>query len=72
MQRECPTASIDDQVESALQRLTHGATLPVLSGRDLVGVLTAENVSEFLSLRAAAGATSHAPRSGQPSSSRPA
>jgi Zn-dependent protease/CBS domain-containing protein len=72
MQRECPTASIDDQVESALQRLTHGATLPVLSGRDLVGVLTAENVSEFLSLRAAAGATSHAPRSAQPSSSRPA
>lgn len=59
MQREYPTASVDDQVESALQQLTHGATLPVMNGRDLVGVVTAENVSEFLSLRAAADDTTH-------------
>jgi Zn-dependent protease/CBS domain-containing protein len=59
MQREYPTASVDDRAESALERLssTRGTTLPVLSGRDLVGVVTAENVSEFLSLRAATGGT---------------
>jgi Zn-dependent protease/CBS domain-containing protein len=55
MQRDVPTASVDDQAQSALERLGHtrSAALPVLNGRDLVGVLTAENLSEFLSLRAA-------------------
>jgi Zn-dependent protease len=57
MERDCPTASVDDPAETALERLraTRGTTLPVLRDQALVGVLTAENVSEFLSLRAAAG-----------------
>jgi Zn-dependent protease/CBS domain-containing protein len=55
MQRDCPTASIDDQAESVMARLatTREATLPVMSGRTVAGVLTADNVAEFLSLRAA-------------------
>jgi Zn-dependent protease/predicted transcriptional regulator len=57
MQRDYPTASVDDQAEAALEQLTHGTTLPVMNGADLVGVVTAENVSEFLSLRAASGET---------------
>ncbi len=61
MQRDCLTASVDDQAESAMERLgtAREATLPVMSGRALVGVLTAENVSEFLSLRAATAGNGH-------------
>ena len=63
MQRDTPTASIDDEAQSAVERLaaTRTASLPVLNGRDLVGVLTAENLSEFLSLRAATGGNGHRP-----------
>ena len=56
MQRTFSTASVDDAAESALERLAtgRGVAVPVMRGDALVGVLTAENVSEFLSLRAAA------------------
>jgi Zn-dependent protease/CBS domain-containing protein len=55
MQRDFPTASVDDPPESALERLrgAQGGTMPVLRGQELVGVLTSDNVSEFMSLRAA-------------------
>jgi len=55
MQRDFPTVSLDDTAESALEMLNaaRGTALPVVRGRELVGVLTAENVSEFLTLRAA-------------------
>ena len=56
MQRRFSTASVDDQTESAVERLTatRNPALPVMRGTELVGVLTADNVSEFLALRAAA------------------
>lgn len=56
MQRNISTASVDDTAQSAVERLVSERTtsLPVMNGRDLVGVLTTENLSEFLSLRAAA------------------
>ena len=64
MRREVPTASVDDRADSALERLgtARGAALPVLRGRQLVGVLTGENVSEFLSLKAAIEGRGRAPR----------
>ena len=62
MQRDTPTASVDDEAQSAVERLVtlRTASLPVLNGRDLVGVLTSENLSEFLSLRAAAASNGQA------------
>lgn len=56
MQRQFSTASVDDRADSAFERLTakRGVAVPVLRGAQLVGVLTAENVAEFLSLQAAA------------------
>ena len=55
MQRDYPTASIEDPIESVLHRLTAlgASALPVVRGRELLGLLTMENVSEFLMLRAA-------------------
>lgn len=55
MQRDFPTASVHDTAESALKTLgaARSTALPVVRGRELVGVLTAENVSEYLTLRAA-------------------
>jgi Zn-dependent protease len=55
MQRDFPTANLGDTPEDALKRLSElrGTALPVVRGRELVGVLTADNISEFLTLRAA-------------------
>ena len=55
MQRQFSTASANERADLALERLSgmRGAAIPVTRGDELVGVLTAENVSEFLSLRAA-------------------
>jgi CBS domain-containing protein len=55
MAREFVVASPDDSVEEALARLKSCAchVLPVVRGRELVGVLTTENVGEFIALRAA-------------------
>jgi Zn-dependent protease len=57
MEREYLTASADAPAEAALERLAdaRGAAIPVLSGRQLVGLLTADNVSELVSLRTATG-----------------
>ena len=56
MRRDFTTVSANEQADAALERLsgTRGAALPVTRGDEVVGVLTAENVSEFLSLQAAA------------------
>jgi CBS domain-containing protein len=54
MQRDYPAASPDDAMDRVLHRLSGGATaLPVVRGRQLLGLLTMENVQEFLMLRAA-------------------
>jgi Zn-dependent protease/CBS domain-containing protein len=55
MQRQFSTASVNERADAALERLSgmRGAAMPVTRGDEVVGVLTAENVSEFLSLRAA-------------------
>jgi Zn-dependent protease/CBS domain-containing protein len=57
MRRGVPTVSIDTRADSAVEQLaaSGGATMPVLRGQELVGVLTADNVAEFLSVRAALG-----------------
>ena len=55
MGREFQTAGPDDPVEEALTRLKSCAchAMPVVRGRELLGVLTTENVGEFIMLRAA-------------------
>jgi len=49
------TAAPSDMLEGAVQRLQASGcpALPVLRGRELVGVLTMENVGEFLMIRSA-------------------
>ncbi len=55
MGREFQSAGPDDPVEEALTRLKACAchAMPVVRGRELLGVLTTENVGEFIMLRAA-------------------
>lgn len=55
MQHHFSTASVNERADAAFERLSsmRGTAMPVVRGDELVGVLTAENVSEFLSLRAA-------------------
>lgn len=53
MRRDVAIADASDMLESALQRLqTSGCpTLPVLRDQNLVGLLTAENLGEFLMIK---------------------
>ena len=55
MRRDFPAAAPDDSPEQALQRLrgSGGRALPVVRGHQLLGMLTADNVMEFIMLRAA-------------------
>ena len=55
MGREFLIATPDEPVEEALTRLKSCAchAMPVVRGRELLGVLTTENVGEFIMLRAA-------------------
>lgn len=55
MQREVHTATADEPLETAFATLQacRCQTLPVLHGDALVGVLTAENVAEFVMIRGA-------------------
>ena len=55
MQHDFSTASVNEPANAAFERLSslRGTAMPVVRGDELVGVLTADNVSEFLSLRAA-------------------
>jgi Zn-dependent protease/CBS domain-containing protein len=55
MRREYPSATLEDTVDGVLRRLTTlgAGALPVVRGNELLGLLTMENVSEFLMLRTA-------------------
>jgi Zn-dependent protease len=55
MHRDIARADASDMLESALQRMQESAchTMPVLRERRLVGLLTAENLGEFLMIRTA-------------------
>lgn len=61
MRQDFGSAAPDDAPEEALRKLTTlgGRTLPIVRGRELLGVLTAQNVMEFVTLRSA---LRHAPR----------
>lgn len=55
MRQDFGSAAPDDPPEDAFRKLTTlgGRTLPIVRGRELLGVLTAQNVMEFVTLRAA-------------------
>lgn len=55
MHRDIAQADASDMLESALQRMQESTchTMPVLRERRLVGLLTAENLGEFLMIRTA-------------------
>jgi Zn-dependent protease len=55
MRREVPEVDTHEMVESALRRLEHSGakTLPVTHGGQLAGLITAENITEFLMIRSA-------------------
>lgn len=55
MRREFPHATLGEPVDAVLARLrdTGSHALPVLRGRALLGMVSSENVSEFLMIRAA-------------------
>ena len=55
MDREVRTASADEELDTALGRVEpgRGTMLPVIWDRQLVGLLTAENVGEFYMIRRA-------------------
>ena len=57
MRRDFHSATPDDTPEAALKELATngGNSLPVVRGGELVGLLTAENVMEFLMLKGALG-----------------
>jgi Zn-dependent protease/predicted transcriptional regulator len=55
MRTDAPTVAVTDPVDEALARLSTArrGALPILRGQSLVGLLTAENVMEYLMLRKA-------------------
>lgn len=61
MEREFPRAEAGEWIETALERI-HGeksAIVPVYRGAQLIGLLTAENVGEFVAIRRALTAAGH-------------
>ena len=59
MRREVPEVDTHEMVESALERLEHSGakTLPVTHAGRLAGLITSENITEFLMIRSALRAT---------------
>jgi Mg/Co/Ni transporter MgtE len=55
MRRECPTADATEMLENVLARLQGRDchTMPVVDRGTLVGLLTMDNVGEFLMIQAA-------------------
>jgi Zn-dependent protease/CBS domain-containing protein len=71
MRRDFAVAEPGERVEDALARLAPGAeSLPVVRGRTLLGVLTRENVGEYLMIRDALRGRRPAPRPPCPTPSR--
>ncbi len=56
MHRDFAATTPDESIERAMERLRdcHCRTLPVMQGRDVVGLLTAEKISEFVMIASAA------------------
>jgi CBS domain-containing protein len=55
MRRECPTADASEMLEAVLARLPGRdcLTVPVTDRGELVGLVTMDNVGEFLMIQAA-------------------
>ena len=64
MQRNVCTADVGEMVESVLTRLQEDdcRVLPVLAGGELAGILTTENLGEYLMVQAALGESPHGKR----------
>jgi Zn-dependent protease len=64
MRQDLPEVDSHDMIESALMRLqeSKSKTLPVLHTSRLVGLITAENISELIMIRTALKATRSAPK----------
>ncbi|MGH7618604.1 MAG: site-2 protease family protein [Gemmatimonadaceae bacterium] len=62
MHRDFAATTPDESLERALERLRecHCRTLPVMRGREVVGLLTAEKISEFVLIASAARTGRHA------------
>jgi predicted transcriptional regulator len=65
IRRDLPEVDSFDMVEMALMRLNEAAskTLPVTHQGQLVGIITAENITEFLMIRSALKTASSMPPS---------
>lgn len=63
MQRSFTTVEKDEMLESAFRKLTDCQchTLPVLEGESVVGLLTMDNVGEFIRIQTALGNKGHRP-----------
>jgi Zn-dependent protease len=61
MRRDLPSVDSHEMVEHALTRLdeSHARTLPVTHGGRLTGLITAENITEFLMIRSALKSAAH-------------
>lgn len=59
MRKNLPSVDSHDMVESALMRLQEAGakTLPVVHAGQFIGLITAENITEFLMIRSALKAT---------------
>jgi Zn-dependent protease/CBS domain-containing protein len=66
MKRDCPTADASEMLESVLGRLQGGdcRTIPVLERGALIGLLTTDNVGEFLMIHAAEAGVHRKPQAG--------
>ncbi len=65
MRRDLPSVDSHDMVETALMRLQESGakTLPVMHGGQFVGLVTSENITEFLMIRSALKAAKAIPNS---------
>jgi CBS domain-containing protein len=64
MRRNVTTVDSHEMVESALMRLQESSakTLPVMHGGRFVGLVTSENITEFLMIRSALKSANKAPQ----------
>jgi predicted transcriptional regulator len=64
IRRNVPTVDSHEMVEKALMRLQESGakTLPVMHSGRFVGLVTSENITEFLMIRSALNTTSKVPQ----------